>query len=218
MIDLLQSDDPFKPKIKGRIEQGGIGVNSFCESCNNFLGIEYVNAYFAWVMTGEVAINQGDFIGHDYTAKGQLPNKILKQIISMFLGINTVEFSENNKELSHFVRNPDSKELDERFQVFTYLNTKGIKRYIPLTAVGNIKTAENTLCSEITFPPFGFVLTVNSEIVRRDFLINITNFKTREPESKYDVDLKINKLETHLPIPMDYRTKAEIEDAMKNGR
>ncbi len=216
-LDLMQTQDPFNLKVKGRLEQGGIGVNAFCTNCNNFLGRKYVNAYLSWVKIAATAIGQGNYIGHDYSAFNQYPNKLLKQVISMFLAINTPEFSETNYDLSRFVLDPDTTELKEKYQIYTYLNTKGKTRYIPMTMVGNLKEGSSSFCTEITFPPCGFVLCLNPTTKSNELLRNITHFKSTEPNKKYNVDIKINKLETHLPFPLDYRTKEEIKAAINKG-
>lgn len=91
-FDFMTAEDPFKFNIDGKTIQGGIRFNSFCESCNNFLGIEYVSQYKNWYNAGMLLINDLESKGLIYEAKNQSPNRILKQILSMFLAINSETF------------------------------------------------------------------------------------------------------------------------------
>lgn len=47
-IEALENESSFNPTKK----QGGIGNISLCKECNEFLGLNYVDAYTDWVKCG----------------------------------------------------------------------------------------------------------------------------------------------------------------------
>jgi len=205
--DYAKLQNPLNERPKGKTKQGGIGENSFCEKCNNFLGQTYVPAYKRWVLAGREIIMDTELYFHKYIVHKIEPQKIVKQIISMFLAINKEWFFKGYYELSEFVN--DSTELLEKYNIFFYLTQAENIRYSPFMICGNFSSGNTFKCSEIAFPPYGYVLTIDSpkEI---SILTNITSFKSYEGE----VDLKFNtfQLPTHLAFPLDYRTKEEIEN------
>ena len=216
-LDYMKNN-PLDVKLKGRVGQGGIGFYSFCENCNNFLGTEYVRSYKSWAEIGAYILQQGDYFSYEYDAFQQKPNKIIKQIISMFVAINKVWFIEEYPELIEFIRNPLSTTLNERFRFFTYLNDVGTQyRHLPFTISENLGSGEITKCCEIAFPPFGYVMTIdsNSDI---KYLAEITQFKNYDPNNEAKLSLRLARLETNLPIPLDYRSKKEIQDTIDKSK
>lgn len=123
-LDLVK-DDNYNKKVKGKIEQGGIGFYSLCINCNNFLGINYVNAYDQFVRTIAFVASRNDFNHFVFDILDLEVLKILKQIISMFLSINDYKFSTSNPELVKFVRDSSYNLLTDRYRVFSYINTEG---------------------------------------------------------------------------------------------
>jgi hypothetical protein len=212
-FEFMKSKQPLEHKVKGKFMQGGIGFHAYCQECNTFLGNEYVRIYKKWAQTGAIALSNGNFEAYEYTALKQYPNRILKQIVSMFIGIHDTRFGQQYPELIEFVKNPDSTELNSRFRILTYLNTKGMYRYSEFMVTymnGNI-----IKCSEITFPPFGYVLLIDNNL-EYQHLLDITTFKNVAPNVEMNIDLKIRKLETHRPLPLDYRSLDDIKHGMED--
>jgi hypothetical protein len=214
-LNHVQNDNFLNENPKGKIKQGGIGYNSFCSKCNSFLGSNYVNAYKEWVNCGKFIIdNSNSFNVARYQIKNQEPNKILKSIISMFLAINPDWYLESYPELSDFVNNPEQIELDKRFKIFSYLTTDGGSRYFP-HATAYIPNLGGTLnCSEIAFPPYGYLLTIDFEN-KINILNDITNFKNYSELT--NMSLTMFNLQVHSPFPIDYRNKIEIQNAIDKG-
>lgn len=213
-IEYMQNDKPFDRKIKGKVGQGGIGFYSFCESCNNFLGTAYVRSYKNWVDAGAYILTKGDFQGYNYIAHKQKPNQTLKQIISMFIAINGEWFVEEYPELVEFVNDTHSTSLNEKYNFYTYLNDFGAKlRYLPFMITGNLSNSEIIKCCEISFAPFGYVMTIDSK-PKNKHLLEITHFKNYDPDKEVSLEIQIAKLHTHVAIPLDYRSKKEIEEAI----
>jgi len=207
--EFIKSENFLEYKPKGIVQQGGLGYYTLCKECNSFLGASYVKSFAKWANLG-MSLNlkyNCDF--YEITALNQNPIRILKQIISMFICMNEPWFTEEYPELLDFIKNPDQKELPAKYKIYNYLNNEG--------EIRNYKWAyTNTygaVC-ELAFPPFGYVLNIDNpnEI---SHLTNITDFKNY-PDSR-DNNFKITLLKhpTYLPIPLDYRGKAEIENAYK---
>ena len=208
--DYLKSLNPLDYSIKGKVEQGGIGYYCYCEKCNNFLGTEYVREYKEWAICGVHILANGRFDRYDYDIIRINPNKILKQIISMFIAMNEEWFGNEYSDLIEFVKKSESIDLDNRFHVYMYLNTGAKYRYVNFMVKGSLEGGP-IKCMELAFPPYGYVLTIDEPATDKR-LTEITYFKNFNKE--HDLELSIHRLETHLPFPMDYRTKSEIKSAM----
>lgn len=203
----IETIETFNPK--GRILQGGIGYYALCKECNNFLGKNYVNAYKNFVYSGIDVLAFNPMPNAIYGSRIQEPLKILKQIISMFIVINDEEFRAHYPALIKFVLELDSRELSNRYKIYCYLKNSGQYRYCNLSFI-SCPTLGFITCSEIAFPPFGFILTIDyaSKLAPVE---DITTFKQFAINDKVNLDLSLVKLETHLPFPaLDYRSKEMI--------
>lgn len=215
--DYLKVENPLKDKMKGIKKQGGIGYNSLCKDCNSFLGSHYVEAYKKWVYGGFEVLRNGKNDVHFFKINNQEPLKILKQIVSMFLAINGPWYRESFPELVTFVQDPKEKALPKKFRILAYLNIDGISRYLGHSIVYNPRLGGSVNCSEIAFPPFGYVLTF-------DFphnipaLADITFFKNFGVDEITPLTLLMFNLPTYLPYPFDYRTQEEIQENIERSK
>jgi hypothetical protein len=210
LLDYLTLEDPLNVTISGKTYQGGTGFHSLCKKCNNFLGTQYVNPYVSFVKSlSNVVFNNPN--NHFVVEIRELHLlRILKQIISMFISIN-MNLRESHPELIEFVRDENLNYLPNNIKIFVYLNTEGNLRHLPLMVKGNFGSNISIYCSEITFPPLGYVLSINhsSEI---QYLTEITNFKNFSLNELTDIKLDMYKLPTYFPIHLDYRNFNEIKD------
>lgn len=214
--EYLQVKNPLKDKMKGKKKQGGIGYNSLCKSCNSFLGSNYVEAYRNWAQGGFEVLNNGKNTAHIFRIREQQPLKILKQIISMFLSINGEWYREAYPELTRFVKDPQTRDLPEKFRVMAYLNHTGLSRYLGHSVIYKPELGGPVSCSEIAYPPFGYVLTFDF-YQKVNALTDITYFKNFDKDEVRSLTLLMFNLPTHLPLPFDYRSKEEIEKHIMNG-
>ncbi|SKB63981.1 hypothetical protein [Daejeonella lutea] len=213
-------NDPFLENTKGKKFQGGIGYYSLCKDCNSFCGRMYSNAYIDFAnqahyrhFLSDCNYTKGDpFIIH--------PLKIIKQVISNFICISTIQYLDTYPDLVEFVRNKESNMLPDKYQIYAYYDlTPKIYRFIS----DNISYNQGVIhkISEIAFPPFGFVLIVDDPGVPVDArLLNITNFKNF-PYYKRDIwiSLRLNILPIALAaLPGDYRPKEEIQKVIRNSK
>lgn len=206
-IDVLTAPNPLEFKPKGMIQQGGMGYYSLCRECNSFLGRHYVRDFAKWATIGMDINSKYNFSFAEIVMENVNPLFILKQIISMFICMNEAWFTEEYHELLDFVKDPESRDLPERYKVYTYMNDQG-----QIRTWGWVQTNVYGALGEFAFPPFGYVLTLN-EGYSAPNLTNITPFKNFENRRDLTVLVGLRKCPTYLAIPLDYRTKAEIEAA-----
>jgi len=200
----------YKPKTK--VIQGGMGEYCLCRGCNSFLGREYVRAYQDWARFGGIAAVS---LSSDYIAlemENLNPLRILKQIVSMFICRNNPDFTALHPQLLNFVLNPKCNELPEEVHLYAYLNIEGQPRNIPIAFTnlwGQI--------SEMSFRPFGYILSVNNETLKGN-ITEITPFRFYSDNFAHCFSINLFKLPTYLPYPLDYKSKEEIECLNNNER
>lgn len=70
--------------------------------------------------------------------------------------------------------------------------------------------------AEVTMPPFGYCVTkpIKDQKSLPDYhkLYDLTWFATFDYNVWTRVHLRLPMLETHAPLPLDYRTKAEVDE------
>lgn len=82
----------------------------------------------------------------------------------------------------------------------------------------NIRTGRADVFTDLSFPPYGYVLAFNDVKPHPD-LYDITLFRRYRYGESGIVNLRLSVLPTHLPLPGDYRTESEIErDVEQNER
>ncbi|QNA44516.1 hypothetical protein [Lacibacter sediminis] len=214
---VLKSENILEANFSAKIEQGGLGYYSLCNKCNNFLGLNYVKSYSAYSnsfieFAKKTQFNFFSLTMHDFEAA-----KVLKQIVSMFLSLNSWDFAKENPDLREYVLNPESKNLPQKIRVFSYLNSEGQIRTSTFSVIGNLKSSATILASEITFPPLGHVMTIDF----KGHLPNhfeLTEFKNVSHNELITTDFNLYRLPTYLPFPLDYRQKTEIEDVIQKNK
>ncbi|MFT6138031.1 MAG: hypothetical protein ACJAUJ_001122 [Salibacteraceae bacterium] len=213
----IQKEDPFEVP-KGQIKQGGVKFHSFCVDCNNWLGRLYVSSYKDWAEMGAYLLKQGKEPIFVFEAENKNFNRIFKHIISMFIAINDSSFGRENQELIDFVQNEHSTKLSEKYRVFCYLTRGGALRYLQQSVVVDFSVSKlPILCSEISFPPFGYVLTINHKGKLYD-LLDITGFSKNDPDRTLNIKCQLTEQKTALEFPLDYRSKEEIVNAINKEK
>jgi len=137
------------------------------------------------------------------------PLSILKQIITMFFSVNPETFRVPNEELVRFILNKETRYLSPKYRFFVYYNSTGKFRASGGSALLDTNTGRMSVISEITYPPFGYVMIMSSE-PPDDRLFEITHFARYDYNEFVVMPLELPVLPTHLPIPGDYREKAQI--------
>jgi hypothetical protein len=201
--------------VKGPIQQGGIGKHTLCPRCNSLTGHWYGHRFVDWCYQAMSILIKSRGNPSLIYLNYLFPLAILKQIVTMFFGVNETTFGKVNPELVRFILNRDERNLPPKFRFFVYCNTIGTFRFVPIVA-RLFSSTGTTLMSEITYPPFGYLMTINSDPPDKR-LFEITHFSTYDYNEFKVMTLKLPVLPTHLVFPGDYRTKKEISEQLDPG-
>lgn len=197
-------------EVKGRLVQGGVYYESLCERCNNSTGDWYADDYLAWAWHGarHLAASNGDpflfRIYHGY------PLRIIKQIVTMFLAIDSATFSRAHPYLRDFVSNRELCGLPPIYRIWGYYTDSQKLRYTGITNRCDRGSFDQSYLSEFSYPPFGYVLTIDSPPPDRR-LFDMTWFAKYRYSKWTDVAVQLKKLQTYMAFPGDYRSREEIE-------
>lgn len=203
--------------VKGPQQQKGMGGYTICEKCNNLTGHWYGSEFVAWCYQGMEVLERANGKPTLIYLSYIFPLHILKQIVTMFFSVNGDSFHKVHPELVRFILNRNSRFLPPKYRFFMYYNLEGRLRTSGIAAIVNMKAGKTTTLSEITFPPFGYVMTIDSE-PPDSRLVEITHF-ARYSYGEFQVfTRRLPVLPTHLMFPGDYRTKDEIYRAAKSNK
>ncbi|MFP4096873.1 MAG: hypothetical protein ACLFUB_20485 [Cyclobacteriaceae bacterium] len=146
------------------------------------------------------------------------PLRVIKQIITMFFSVNQDVFRKVEPQLVKFILNRETRFLDSRYKIYCYYNLKGHNRYLGNSFLSDFRSSKIIHLSEISFSPFGFVMTIDSEKPDRR-LTDISHFADFDFHYWTDYYQKFDVLPTYLPyIPGDYRTKEEIQNTIDSSK
>jgi len=201
---------------KGKCFQGGIGYYSLCPRCNNVTGSWYGSDFVKWSHEAKEILLKSKGspkLIYPYTI---YPLRIIKQIVTMFLSATNRGFAEAHPNLTHFVLNKLEKNLPPKYRFFIYYNLVGKFRKTGVACLLNLKTGSSSILNEINYPPFGYVITLDSEPPKK-FLVEITHFSHYGYYERKEIWLKLPVLPTYLPYPGDYRTREEIYNQAKES-
>lgn len=192
--------------------QGGIGFNSICGKCNNDTGSWYGNDFTNWIYQSMAIILKANKNPTLIYPTYIFPLRIIKQIITMFFTVNNDNFRLNYVDLVKFILNKEERYINPAIKIFCYYNIEGTRRYIGDNILGNFSTNSMTCISEITSPPVGFVMTIDSKPPDKK-LTDISHFASYGYNDWIDHFQRFSTLPTHLPfLPGDYRTREEINE------
>ena len=136
----------------------------------------------------------------------------------MFLSVNGVGFSRRNAALVQFVLDRDRKYLPPQYRFFAYYNRTGGLRHIGFASIVDMHTGSIVGISEITYPPLGYVMTIDSP-PPDERLVEITHFSRYGYNESKVMALRMPSLPVTMSyIPGDYRTKQEVEDQARRSR
>lgn len=212
-INLIKDSSPFSEPIRKKYQQGGISFFTLCEKCNNNTGSWYADAYVDWCLFGMDILRRSKGKPSLHYFNKIYPLRIIKQIIVMMFSLNENEFREINPYLERFVLNKELNHLPDEYDVYVYYNLEGHPRYHGYTALS--QNGKMSVFCEFTYPPYGFVLTLQNMPPPNNRMTKITYFSDFQYDTEWDIDLCINPLATWLGyIPGDYRSKEEIQKAL----
>jgi len=210
-IEYVQNSRNPDYKPSGKLMQGGLGEYCLCRDCNSFLGNIYVPSYYRMALIGRNILQNYNVDKIHFKTTDLSPLRLLKQVLAMFICINKPEFTTSFPELLPFVRNPKEQFLPNRYRVYMYLNKIGKTRNLSM-----MYTNHHGLLCELTFPPLGFVLSIDNPNSIPS-LTEITQFKNINLDFNGEIYFEMNVLPTHLPYVADYRTEEEIEETIRKS-
>lgn len=159
---------------KRHLSNRGGGDYYSCVDCNTKTGSWYADSYKKFAYLGMIAIKHRVFssnkISFDYLIQ---PLNILKQILYMFMCIDSSDMLLKSKGLKHFILDKESNDMPQELRVFLY-HTYSISLRNGWSFIRNETGYHST--GELTFRPLGLVYTLDSEPIRNDYL-DITSFK-----------------------------------------
>ncbi|WP_192348824.1 hypothetical protein [Algoriphagus sp. Y33] len=203
-----------------RIYQGGVKFSTICGKCNNNTGGWYAGSFSDWCHYSMDILKRAKGKTSLFIPNELYPLKIAKQIITMFFAINDSDFRKRHPKLVKFVLDKRCYPLPDEYKIWAYFKIDENLRYISESYIGNFKKGPKPIMiTEIAFPPFGFLLT--SPVYKEDIdhrLTNITHFSYFKFEEKRHFDLRLPTLPTVINIAGDFRSKSEIEEAIRNSK
>ena len=206
---------PITP-VKEDIQQQGMGGYTLCGKCNNDTGSWYGTGFVNWCYQGFEILWKSSGKPTLIYFYHLFPLRILKQILTMFFSANSPEFGKVHPELVKFILNKNVKYLAPQFRFFAYFNIEGKFRYFGIQSFFRVHKGKLTTMSEINYPPYGYVMTLDSDPPDRN-QVEITHF-SKYGYNEYDTKaMRLPVLPTHLPLPGDYRSKEEIIKEDKEG-
>ena len=171
---------------RGPLQQRGVGRYSLCEGCNNKTGHWYGKDFVDWCYQGAFLLLRSEGKPSLQYRYHIFPLNVLKQIASMFLSINDEWFCKGNEELARFVANPRVNHLSPTYRFFVHYNISNALRSVGHSVKANLETGNLIELSEITFPPFGYVMTLDSD-PPDNRLVEITYFSKFEYREAKDL-------------------------------
>lgn len=214
-LDIGNYDPRVKPQ--GKFMQGGIGGYTLCGNCNNFTGRHYVPEYLVWAQKGMEHFLAGSKNPTLHLPIFIMPLRVVKQVVTMFCSLNP-SLTEEFPMIKKFLLNAEERAFPKEVRVFTYYSSSAlVYRFIPLSMV---RESDGTIysISEISYPPFGYVLSING-LAPNEGLFEITKFTHYRLNIWVDLFLKIPVKDVVLPMsPLDYRTQKEITRAIDQSK
>lgn len=218
IIHWLQRD-ASGPRLRRTIQQGGSGFHSLCSACNSRTGSWYASELTRWVhgalaaLPGLPPIAEMNRELNDHTVVLQIigvrPLAFIKQIATMLLAVNDVDFARRNTELREFVLDRNRVGLPAEIQVYLALYLGPISRCSGLQSKQDVSTGEIHVTSEIAHPPFAYVASFDepSPLLPRG---NITGFCDVPYTTRATAEIELLLGFGHTPYPADLRTAAQV--------
>lgn len=175
-------------------QQQGAGNYTLCKECNNNTGDWYAKEYIkfaneiGYILTNEVNIKTAKGIGLD--SNKLYFQRIIKQILCMFLSTIQTEYAMEFKDIREYVLNKNSTEFNsDKYRVSMYL----LKNYeISHSGILGLllKDKRETAIRKVAIMnlyPIGFILEIDPPKKNIDDTTDITKFTTLEYDELQNV-------------------------------
>ena len=216
--EVLGEDYSVDTQPRGRKIQRGSGGYTLCGKCNNDTGAWYGNAYVNWAWQGRRFSAMSSVAPSIYLSFHIFPLRVLKQVVCMFFSVNHADFHKAQPELQRFVLCPERRILDPKIKIYAYHSISQRLRSTGIVGQMEFGTARKPkLFSEISFPPWGYLLCIDSPPPDRR-LIDISFFGKYRYNDWKEISLNIPVLPVHTWIPGDYRSRSEVIEQMQRSK
>ena len=208
---LLEAERKFGDldRVTGRKSQRGMGGYTLCGKCNSDTGAWYGNSYRDWVVQGV------SLLDHSISAPSLIytyrifPLLVLKQIVCMFLSSNGDKFHKYHQDLVKFVLDPREQFINPSMRIYAYYVAGGRAGKTGIVVKGDLASGKNEVLSELSFPPFGYVMTLDG-CQPDDRLVDITFFSQFQSSDWSEIHLNFPVLPIYTWFPADYRSRSEV--------
>lgn len=142
-----------------------------------------------------------------------LPLRVIKQIACMFFSVNSPRFREAHLELERFVLNKEAKYLPPKMKIYVGCLWSDRSRAAGVT--GSMQLDESSgvthlrVYSEISFPPFSYILSLDSPPPEHEML-DITFFGNDGYDEFVTLQLPVPMLSVYTPFPGDFRDRETV--------
>jgi hypothetical protein len=208
----------------GRIAQRGAGDFTLCEDCNNKTGSWYGNELARAARSGARILRESplDEIDASFdpmwanvvfrqSETGPHPLRLIKQVVTMLLATSPIELSLAHPELGDFVLDRDQTGLPDRFQFYLALFAGPMARTTGVAGVLDVERDRMDTLVEVAFPPYAYVMTIDSPDTVAIPTSNITGCVDVGYNQRGDMENDLLIGFGHTPWPADYRTTAMVE-------
>jgi len=133
----------------------------------------------------------------------------------MFFSANGPGFAERHPDLVDFVLSKDRKYIQPDVRLYAFYSLSRLCRQAGTQMI--LRLAHGTyIFSEITFPPFGYVMFLGCG-PHDDRLYDISFFDEFGYHEKKSLDIRLPGLPVVSPYPGDYRTPKELQETIKEN-
>lgn len=176
----------------------GFGRHSLCESCNNNTGSWYAKDFGSFAQQGienlKLFKTPNERVHGIYKIK---PLNVIKQIAAMFMSTDTSGHF-RSRGFTEFILNKESQVFPEKFTLYLYSNISDIKRLMGAQVV-YVPELGIQKWSEITFPPFGYLLAEESERAH-EAMVDITPFHQFKFDQEATIGITTKLLKIDNPM------------------
>lgn len=185
----------------------GLGAFTLCAECNNNTGSWYAKDFISFASQGMNILKEkeGKEIKTLIPFKVRIkPLNVVKQLITMFLSIDSTKSVLNIPKLQKFIQDKNSQEFPENIRIFMYCTLSPYKRLSGFS-IGRFSNFEGTSkLSEINFQPFGYILGID-EVKPNLPYSEITPFLEYEYDEECNIEVHLPYLKVKTPFIGEYQ-------------
>lgn len=201
----------------------GAGAYTLCGPCNNNTGAWYGREYVGWAEQGMEIRNAAPTGSSLALLFHVLPARVSKMVLCMFASACGPGLFDAEPALRRYVLNREHVGIPKRYRLYCFLlspdSTTSRQAGITGLIVGpNFSGSfRSHTFSEISFPPFGYILSIDSDPPDKN-LTDISYFTDFRINDYRDVYLKLSVRHVNTYFPGDFRTRHEWDETIARAR